>query len=74
MNYVHLLKYMTNFLNKFLVRKTPIFLIFIILNSCAVNNKMMIGSEVAEIALPLSFESQKRKIQNNPNNQLLQLH
>ena len=34
----------------------------------------MIGSEVAEIALPLSFESQKRKIQNNPNNQLFYLN
>jgi len=46
---------------------------FVRLNSCAINNKMMIGSEVAEIALPLSFESQKRKIQNNPNNQLFYL-
>ena len=35
---------------------------------------MMVGSEVAEIALPLSFESQKRKIQKNPNNQLFYLN
>ncbi len=74
MSYAHLFKYMINLLNKFLVRKTPLFLIFIILNGCAVNNKMMLGSEVAEIALPLSFESQKRKIQKNPNNQLFYLN
>ena len=74
MSYAHLFKYMINLLNKFLVRKTTLFLIFITLNGCAVNNKMMIGSEVAEIALPLSFESQKRKIQKNPNNQLFYLN
>lgn len=34
----------------------------------------MLGSEVAEIALPLSFESQKRKIQKNPGNQLFYLN
>ena len=74
MNYVHLFQYMNNFINKFFIRKTFLLLIIIFLNSCAVNNKMMVGSEVAEIALPLSFESQKRKIQNNPNNQLFYLN
>ena len=73
MNYVHLFQYMNDLIKKF-VLKIPLFLIFTLLNSCAVNNKMMIGSEVAEIALPLSFESQKRKIQNNPNNQLFYLN
>ena len=73
MNYVHLIQYMNDFLKKF-TYKTLLTLTFIILNSCAVNNKMMIGSEVAEIVLPLSFESQKRKIQKNPNNQLFYLN
>ena len=73
MNYVHLFQYMNDLIKKF-VLKIPLFLIITLLNSCAVNNKMMIGSEVAEIALPLSFESQKRKIQNNPNNQLFYLN
>ena len=73
MNYVHLFQYMNDLIKKFIL-KIPVFLIFILLSSCAVNNKMMIGSEVAEIALPLSFESQKRKIQNNPNNQLFYLN
>jgi hypothetical protein len=35
---------------------------------------MMAGSQIAEIALPLSFESQKRKIQKYPNNQLFYLN
>ncbi len=73
MNYVHLFQYMNDFLKKF-INKTPLIFTFIILNSCAVNNKMMVGSEVAEIALPLSFESQKRKIQKNPDNQLFYLN
>ena len=68
MNCVHLFQYMNNFTKIFFFKAS--LLTFIFLNSCAVNNKMMIGSEVAEIALPLSFDSQKRKIQNNPNNQL----
>ena len=34
---------------------------------------MMVGSEVAEIALPLSFEF-KKEIQKNPNNQLFYLN
>tara|TARA_B100001057_G_scaffold39174_1_gene35282 strand:- start:5686 stop:6549 length:864 start_codon:yes stop_codon:yes gene_type:complete len=57
--------------------KSDIFYIFlsaIILNSCAVKNDLMAGSEIAEFALPLSFESQKRKIQKNPNNQLFYLN
>ena len=64
---------MTDFLKKF-IHNAPLIFTFIILNSCAVNNKMMVGSEIAEIALPLSFESQKRKIQKNPNNQLFYLN
>jgi hypothetical protein len=35
---------------------------------------MMTGSQIAEIAMPLSFESQKRKIQKYPNNQLFYLN
>ena len=54
MNYVHLIQSMNDFLKKF-TYKTLLTLTFIILNSCAINNKMMIGSEVAEIALPLSL-------------------
>ena len=72
MNCVHLFQYMNNFTKNFFFKAS--LLIFIFLNSCAVNNKMMIGSEVAEITLPLSFDSQKRKIQNNPNNQLFYLN
>ena len=72
MNCVHLFQYMNNFTKNFFFKAS--LLTFIFLNSCAVNNKMMIGSEVAEIALPLSFDSQKRKIQNNPNNQLFYLN
>ena len=34
----------------------------------------MVGSQIAEITLPLSFESQKRKIQKYPNNQLFYLN
>ena len=60
MSCAHLFKYMINLLKKFLVRKTHLFLIFIILNGCAVNNKMMLGSEVAEIALPLSFQCSRK--------------
>ena len=54
MNSVHLFRYMTNFINQFFSRKTSLLSIFIVLNSCAVNNKMMIGSEVAEIAFDTS--------------------
>ncbi|MFL2510677.1 MAG: TRAP transporter TatT component family protein [Candidatus Neomarinimicrobiota bacterium] len=46
----------------------------LVLNNCAVNNSMMTGSQIAEIAIPLSFESQKRKIQKYPNNQLFYLN
>ena len=57
--------------------QSKIFYIFfttIFLNSCAVKNDLMVGSEIVEFALPLSFESQKRKIQKNPNNQLFYLN
>ena len=65
---------MTNFIKKYFSRKISLLLIFVSLNGCAINNNMMLGSEVAEIALPLSFESQKRKIQKNPGNQLFYLN
>ena len=65
---------MTNFIKKYFSRKISLLLIFVSLNGCAINNNMMLGSEVAEIALPLSFESQKRKIQKNPNNRLFYLN
>ena len=65
---------MTNFIKKYFSRKISLLLIFVSLNGCAINNNMMLGSEVAEIALRLSFESQKRKIQKNPGNQLFYLN
>tara|TARA_S200000501_G_scaffold121912_1_gene114821 strand:+ start:86 stop:952 length:867 start_codon:yes stop_codon:yes gene_type:complete len=65
---------MTNFIKKYFSRKISLLLIFVSLNGCAINNNMMLGSEVVEIALPLSFESQKRKIQKNPGNQLFYLN
>ncbi len=74
MNCVHLFLYMFSVTIKFIFKKIYLLLFFLTLYSCAVNNKMMIGSEVAEITLPLSFETQKRKIQKNPNNQLFYLN
>tara|TARA_B100001093_G_scaffold520409_1_gene615531 strand:+ start:2606 stop:3469 length:864 start_codon:yes stop_codon:yes gene_type:complete len=59
---------------KILLTKFFIFFSMIFLSNCAVNNSMMAGSQIAEIALPLSFESQKRKIQKYPNNQLFYLN
>ena len=74
MSYALHFQYMTNFIKKYSSRKISLLLIFVSLNGCAINNNMMLGSEVAEIALPLSFESQKRKIQKNPGNQLFYLN
>ena len=65
---------MSNLIKRYFSRKISFLLILFSLNSCAINNNMMIGSEVAELTLPLSFESQKRKIQNNPSNQLFYLN
>ena len=45
-----------------------------ILNNCSANRSMMTGSQIAEIAIPLSFESQERKIQKYPSNQLFYLN
>ena len=74
MSYALHFQYMSNLIKRFFSRKISFLLILFSLNSCAINNNMMIGSEVAEVALPLSFESQKRKIQNNPSNQLFYLN
>jgi len=65
---------MSNLFKRYFSRKISFLFILLSLNSCAINNNMMIGSEVAEFTLPLSFESQKRKIQNNPSNQLFYLN
>ena len=74
MSYALHFQYMSNLIKRYFSRKISFLLILFSLNSCAINNNMMIGSEVAELTLPLSFESQKRKIQNNPSNQLFYLN
>ena len=74
MSYALHFQYMSNLIKRYFSRKISFLLILFSLNSCAINNNMMIGSEVAEFTLPLSFESQKRKIQNNPSNQLFYLN
>ena len=67
MSYAQLSPFMKKIV-KILLTKFFIFFSMIFLSNCAVNNSMMAGSQIAEIALPLSFESQKRKIQKYPNN------
>ena len=74
MSYALHFQFMSNLIKRYFSRKISFLLILFSLNSCAINNNMMIGSEVAELTLPLSFESQKRKIQNNPSNQLFYLN
>ena len=59
---------------KFLSKSFFVLVSILVLNNCAVNSTMMTGSQIAEIAMPLSFESQKRKIQKYPNNQLFYLN
>ena len=73
MNYVHPIRYMNN-LKKYFLRTIHIIISFFLLSSCAVNNNLMVGSEIAELTMPLSFETQKRKIQKNPNNRLFYLN
>ena len=73
MNYVHPIRYMNN-LKKYFLRTIHIIISFFLLSSCAVNNNLMAGSENAELTMPLSFETQKRKIQKNPNNRLFYLN
>ncbi len=73
MSYAQLSPFMKKIV-KILLTKFFIFFSMIFLSNCAVNNSMMAGSQIAEIALPLSFESQKRKIQKYPNNQLFYLN
>tara|TARA_Y100001936_G_scaffold35284_1_gene33311 strand:+ start:903 stop:1802 length:900 start_codon:yes stop_codon:yes gene_type:complete len=74
MSYVLHFKYMNNFINTYFSKSITPLLIVLSLNGCAINNNMMIGSEIAEITLPLSFESQKRKVQKHPGNQLFYLN
>ena len=73
MNYVHPTRYMNN-LKKYFLRTIHTIISFFLLSSCAVNNNLMVGSEIAELTMPLSFETQKRKIQKNPNNRLFYLN
>ena len=73
MNYAQLSLFM-NKIAKALSKRFFVIASILVLNNCAVNNNMMVGSQIAEIALPLSFESQKRKIQKYPNNQLFYLN
>ena len=74
MSYALHFQYMSNLIKRYFSRKISFLLILFSLNSCAINNNMMIGSEIAEFTLPLSFDTQKRKIQNNPSNQLFYLN
>jgi hypothetical protein len=59
---------------KFLYKRFFVIFSIFVLNNCAVNSSMMSGSQIAEITMPLSFESQKRKIQKYPNNQFFYLN
>ena len=73
MSYAQLSLFM-NKIAKALSNKFFVIASILVLNNCSVNNSMMVGSQIAEIALPLSFESQERKIQKYPNNQLFYLN
>ena len=73
MNCVHPTQYMIN-LKKYFLRTIHIFIFISLFSSCAINNNLMVGSEIAELTMPLSFETQKRKIQKNPNNRLFYLN
>jgi len=73
MNYAQIFQSMRKIV-KILSKRFFVIASILVLNNCAVNNSMMTGSQIAEIAIPLSFESQKRKIQKYPNNQLFYLN
>ena len=73
MNCVHPTQYMIN-LKKYSLRTIHIFISIFLFSGCAINNNLMVGSEIAELTMPLSFETQKRKIQKNPNNRLFYLN
>ena len=73
MNYAQLSLFM-NKIAKALSKRFFVIATILVLNNYAIKHNMMVGSQIAEIALPLSFESQKRKIQKYPNNQLFYLN
>ena len=73
MSYAQLSQFMRKIV-KFLSKRFFVIVYILVLSNCSVNSTMMTGSQIAEIAMPLSFESQKRKIQKYPNNQLFYLN